>query len=181
MQNEKYFNYYLETLTNTLTDAIVRNVSLQASVKIAEESTKEYEETLNLLDAEIGRLNELLETERNARNQSENSRIRDLENQVNNLNSELNNIGSMKSEYEEVKHQVQHVDTFRNELLKSQKEIQKVKSDYELKIKELNDKIEYLQLSPAKRKKIDEQNSQKESPKVEEINTKNQIRDGGSF
>lgn len=181
MNRKNYADYYIETLTNTMTDAIVRNVSLQASVKIAEESTKEYEETINLLDAELGRLNELLESEKQSRNNSENSRIRDLENQVNNLNSELNSIQSLKTEYESVKHQVQHVDTFRNELQKSRKENDDLKSEYELKIKQLNEKIDYLQLTPAKRKRFDELNAQNNSDQTGAINTKNQIRDGGSF
>jgi chromosome segregation ATPase len=181
MNNEKYFNYYVETLTNTLTDAIVRNVSLQASVKIAEESIKEYEDTINLLDVQIGKLNEMIDSERNARNQSENSTIKDLEKQVSDLSSELNLIKSLKTEYESVKHQVQHVDTFRNELQKARKENVDLKSDYELKIKHLNEKIDYLQLTPAKRKKVDELNSQKETSMAQEINTTNPIRDGGSF
>ena len=175
MSNENYFNHYVETLTSTMTDAIVRNVSLQASVKVAEESIKEYVKTLELMDAEIGRLNEQLESERQSRSISDNSRITELQNQVKGLDAELNDIRSMKSEYENVKHQVQHVDTFRNELLKSRKENEELKIDYENKIKELNDKIDYLQLTPAKRKKLDELS------KVDQINNKEQIRDGGSF
>lgn len=166
MNNEKYFNYYVESLTNTMTDAVVRNVSLQTSVKIAEEDVKELNHVVELMDAEIGKLKEQLESEKNARNNSENSRIKDLENQVNNLNSELNSVRAMKSEYENVKHQVQHVDTFRNELLKSREENE-----------ELKKQIEYLRLTPAKRKKIDELNS----AKVGEINIKDQIKDGGTF
>ena len=34
MGNEKYLNYYVEVLTNTMTDAVVRNISLQANAKI---------------------------------------------------------------------------------------------------------------------------------------------------
>lgn len=170
MNNEKYFNYYVETLTNTMTDAIVRNVSLQASVKIAEESTHEYEETIGLLDAEIGRLKDQLEKERISRNQSENSRIRELEHQVNSLNTELNNVKSLKKEYEDVKHQVQHVETFRNELMREREVNERLQKE-----------IEYLKLTPAKRKKIDELNSTKESSKMEDINVKDKVQDGGSF
>lgn len=170
MNNEKYFNYYVETLTNTLTDAIVRNVSLQASVKISEEDVKELHQTVELLDAEIGRLKEQLENERNSRNNSENSTIKELQNSNDSLRSELDSIRSMKIEYENVKHQVQHVDTFRKELLKVRNENEELKKE-----------IEYLKLTPAKRKKLDEQNMKAEGSVDQQINTKDQIKDGGTF
>lgn len=170
MNNEKYFNYYVESLTNTMTDAVVRNVSLQASVKIAEEEVKELNQVVELMDAEIGQLKQQLELEKKERNNSENSKIRDLENQVSNLNSQLNEISYMKSEYENVKHQVQHIETFRNELTKSRKENEDLKKQ-----------IEYLQLTPAKRKKYDEVNNNKNNVDSTEINNKEQIKDGGSF
>ena len=169
MNNENYYNYYVETLTNTMTDAIMRNVSLQASVRVGEESLKEYEKTFELLDAEIGNLKQQLESERNERNTSDNIRIRDLENQVSNLNTELNSLRMMKQEVEDNKHQIQHIDTFRKELLMSREENEKLKKE-----------IEYLKLTPAKRKKVDEANAQQYVP-VSEINTKDQTRDGGSF
>lgn len=153
-----------------MTDAIVRNVSLQASVKIAEESTKEYEETISLLDAEIGKLNEELQVERQSRSRSENSRIRELENQVFELSRELDDLRSSKKHVEDNKHQLQHVDTFRKELLLSREENQKLK-----------DEIEYLKLSPAKRKKIDEMNTQKQLSPVAKINTEETVKDGGIF
>jgi len=170
MGNENnYYNYYVETLTNTMTDAILRNVSLQASVRVGEESVKEYEKTFELLDAEIGNLKQQLEAERKERNTSENSRLRDLENQVSELNSELNVLRNMKKEVEDNKHQLQHVETFRKELLLSRKENEELKKE-----------IEYLKLTPAKRKKIDELNSKQYVP-TPEINTEEPIKDGGSF
>ena len=56
MDNQNYYNYYVETLTSTMTDAVLRNVSLQASVRVGEDNIKEYEKTIELLDAEIGKL-----------------------------------------------------------------------------------------------------------------------------
>ena len=99
----------------------------------------------------------------------------------------------MKGVYENVKHQVGHIDTFKNELIIERDLHQQTRNDYELTIKELNDnykltikelneKIEYLQLTPAKRKKIDEI---KVPPVVEtlEVNEIDNsiIKDGGSF
>ena len=161
MSENNYYNYYVETLTNTMTDAIIRNVSLQASVKVNEELIKEYDETIQLLDAEIGKLNEQLENEREVRNQSENSRIQFLDSEVSRLNSELNEIRNLKSEYDNIKHQVQHIETFKRELALSREENKKLQKE-----------IEYLQLTPAKRKKIDEQNT---------INQVENTKDGGTF
>ena len=201
MGENNYYNYYVETLTNTMTDAIIRNVSLQASVKVNEELVKEYDETIQLLDAEIGKLNEQLENERKGRNQSENSRIQFLEDEVSRLNSELNEIRNLKSEYENVKHQVQHIDTFKKELLLSREENEKLRSEIEnnkqqiqkvvlfekelLLSREENERlkseVEYLKLSPAKRKKLAEVNEQKEEDPVLQINNKEQTKDGGTF
>lgn len=148
MNNQNYLNYYIETLTSTLTDVIVRNVSLQATNRVNEDTAKEYEKTVEALDAEIGRIN-----------QEGNNRAQELELEVARLNDELNSIRNMKKEYENVKTQVQHVDTFRNELVNARQEIE-----------ELKEQIEYLQLTPAKRKKYDESKS---------LST--EVRDGGSF
>ena len=147
MDNQNYYNYYIDTLTNSFTDAIMRNISLQASVKLGEDAIKEYESNLEILDAEIGRLRE-----------------------------EITNLQNSKSDYENTKHQVQHIDTFRNELIQARKENEDLRNHYESEIKTLNDKIDYLQLTPAKRKKIDSLNVS-----TDEINNKDSIRDGGSF
>ena len=79
------------------------------------------------------------------------------------FNNELDQIRNLRAEYENVKHQVNHVETFRNELAKSRKEIEDLKKEHELKIKVLNEKIDYLQLTPAKRKKYDEVKAQDKS------------------
>jgi hypothetical protein len=88
----------------------------------------------------------------------------------------------MKGVYENVKHQVGHIDTFKNELIKERDLHQQTRNDYELTIKELNEKIEYLQLTPAKRKKIDEIKvpAVVETLEVNEIDN-SIIKDGGSF
>ena len=181
MDHPNYYNYYVETLTSTMTDAIIRNVSLQASVRVNDEVSRDYEKNLELLDGEIGRLKDELEKERINRNNSENSTISDLRKQVDTLNTELNEIRDLRSEYEQVKHQVQHVETFRKELSKCRENNELLKSEYELKIKELQEKIDYLQLTPAKRKKYDESKNQPDDTSME-INTEvSPIRDGGSF
>jgi uncharacterized coiled-coil DUF342 family protein len=167
MNNEKYVNYYVEILTNTMQDVIIRNVSLQANARITEEVVKNQSELLeNLQNDNSSKINEL------------ENLVASLSNQLNEANQKFNELNSMRSEYDSVRHQVQHVDTFRNELLKERDEHQKTRNDYEDKIKELNYQIEYLQLTPAKRKKIDEA---KTTVDVFEMNSPTIIKDGGSF
>ena len=147
MSSEKYLNNYVEVLTGTMTDAVIRNISLQASNKVAEETI-----------AELSRIIEEL---------NQNGAV---------LSKELEELKTSKTNFDNVKHQVDHLDTFRNELIKEREEHQKTRDSYEEKIKELNDKIDYLQLTPAKRKKIDEANKVSEAKTLIDI-----TEDGGLF
>mgnify|MGYP003341802170 CR=1 FL=1 len=121
-----------------------------------------------------------------------------LEDEIKNsarLNTELIELRSLrtqneniKNQYEAVKGQLNHLETFKSELSKSREETVKVKSDYEKTIlglkqehqsivEDLNKKIEYLQLTPAKRKKIGVLNNKSENTLLLSTDTK----DGGSF
>ena len=163
MSNENYLNYYVEILTSTLQDAIIRNVSLQANARVTEDVINDLIKRNEDLINQIGNLNGELNSVKSANQQNENVKITNLENTVNGhmdtinrLNNQISELNKMKNEYENVKHQVQHVDTFRNELLKEREEHQQTRIDFENKIKELNNEIGYLKLTPAKRKKVDE-------------------------
>jgi predicted nuclease with TOPRIM domain len=89
----------------------------------------------------------------------------------------------MKTEYENVKHQVQHVNVFRDELNKEREEHQKTRANFENRIKELTNQIEYLQLTPAKRKKLEEENKVVEVPEESSVLPiiDDTTKDGGSF
>ena len=43
MSNETYVNHYIEILTNTLTDALLRNISMQANLKVNEGVVGEFQ------------------------------------------------------------------------------------------------------------------------------------------
>jgi hypothetical protein len=169
MNNEKYVNHYIEIMTGTMTDAVIRNVSLQANARVTEEILNEQAQLIEQLqnneDLKVGKLeqnvNEHLDT-------------------IANLNKQLSELNNMRSEYENVKHQVNHIDTFRNELVKERDDHQKTRNEFEKKIKKLNDHIEYLQLTPAKRKKIDETKAIK-TVDVFSVETPAITEDGGSF
>ena len=191
MGNEKYLNYYVEILTNTLTDAVVRNVSLQANARVSEDVINDQVKRNEDLSKQISNLNAEVSSVKESNQQNENTKVTNLENTIkghldtiSNLTNQLAELNKMKGEYENIKHQVNHVDTFRNELVKERDEHQKTRNAYEDKITELNTQIEYLQLTPAKRKKLEEEKNKtvevlEESsvlPLVDET-----IKDGGSF
>jgi len=196
MGNEKYLNYYIETLTSTMTDCVIRNVSMQANAKVSDDVIKDLNEKIESLLTSNDELNVALNEVRNSNLQNENAKIAELQrrldeevNKTGNVNDELNELRMIKSQYENIKNQVSHLETFRNELNKSREETVNVKKEYETKLNEakiehdkvieqLNSKIEYLQLTPAKRKKIDELNNSNENTLLSSVET---IKDGGSF
>jgi chromosome segregation ATPase len=184
MDNNKYLNYYVEVLTGTMTDAVIRNISLQANARVTEDVVNEQAKKIEELATK-------LESVQIGKNQEAESKINNLENSVkghldtiNNLSSQLAELNKMKSEYESIKHQANHVDTFRNELNKEREEHKKTRIVFENRIKELDSQIEYLQLTPAKRKKLeDERNKVVEVTEQSSVLplTDNTIKDGGSF
>ena len=174
--DKNYVDYYIEMLTSTMNDAIAKNISLQANAKITDVAIGQLNEKVIELENELEKYqntNNLTETDlRNQINELKNSHSH----HINELNSEIARLQQLKIEYENVKTQATHVDTFRNELLKARAENDRLVSEYESKIKELNDKIDYLQLTPAKRKKIDDLNKPAELTGLNAL-----VEDGGSF
>jgi chromosome segregation ATPase len=205
MSQEKYVEQYLDILTKTMQDSIIKNISLQANLKVTEGIIKELQDgsssTIQSLQKKVDELNvtvansqKELNSLRDNKISAENSRLQHLQITVDDLRKKLTDYEIIKKEYEEVKHQVQHIDTFRNELNKTRDELQsiddvhkieieKIKSEYEHTIRELNDQIIYLKLTPAKRKKIDDAKAAQENSLVPEepVITDEVIKDGGSF
>jgi DNA repair exonuclease SbcCD ATPase subunit len=184
MGNEKYLNYYVEILTGTMTDAVIRNVSLQANARVTDEALKDQVNRNEDLTQQVNNLNDQIKKLKLANEQSENERIAELEdknkghlNRIGDLEIQLNDLNNMRDEYDNVKNQVSHLESFRNELVKVREEnktlqetnnntiskmqidhdnmVKKLVEEHELIVKTLNKKIDYLQLTPAKRKKVD--------------------------
>ena len=188
--NEKYQQYYTKLLNGTLTDAIIKSISYQANIQLANDIIAEQEKTIQDLEASVKGAKKELDETKVSKNNAENSKILELEAQlkaqstlVTRLQADLNEANRLRAEYENIKHQASHVDTFRNELIKERENHKKTRDEYDLKIKELNDQIEYLQLTPAKRKKIDEEKNKKVEDVEINISTLplEEVRDGGSF
>ena len=157
MGSENYVNRYVEILTGTMTDAIIRNVSLQTTIKLNEEIINEKIEELkrlqNTIDTSInnnvGVIQENEKTINELKTELNNARI-----EITNTKNELNNVRTELSQVEGIKHQVQHIETFRSELIKERDDHQKTRTHYEGLITNLNNTIATLQIPP-KKKKID--------------------------
>ena len=192
MSQEKYVEYYVDIMSKTLQDSIVKSISLQANLKLTENIIKELQEKIEELTSIVDSSKKELESTRATKNSSDNARIQQLVNEINvhantinTLRSEINDLSLVKSEYESVKHQIQHLDTFRTELSNTREETETLKKQYESRIEELKDQIEYLKLTPAKRKKIDEAKAAQvtvDGADLEELIISDEIlKDGGSF
>lgn len=195
--NDKYLNYYIETLTSTLNDCVVRNVSMQANARISSEVIEE-------LQQKIEELQNVLATTKDNSN-TLNSQYTE---EIKKLTAEITELRAIRNQYENVKSEAAHVETFRNELVKEREAHQVTRNDLQTKvnnitndfnnrinklnethndklnkvalkhkeeIKLLNDRIAYLEMSPTKRKKFDMLNPKPET--VEEETNK----DGGVF
>jgi chromosome segregation ATPase len=223
MGNEKFVNYYIENLIATMNDCLIRNISLQVNERISKEAIEDQVKAIADLKDTIGSLQKENQSIQDNKQVSDQEKYQNLENSIKEhldtikgLNEKIAEADKLKNEYENVKHQVQHVDTFRNELTKTREEFDRNKNEYENKIndlknnyentikelkngnenairdlknghenviKELTDKIEYLQLTPAKRKKLDDDKvSVTPIENTLEVFTKSDItKDGGSF
>ncbi len=229
MGNDKYINYYIETLTATMTDCVIRNVSMQANAKITDEVVKEQIEKVDVLTKSNDELKQIIEELKQNINKADNETIQNLkvkvaesELNVSNLTNQLSELNTKYRDYDSVRNQATHVDTFKSELIKAREETNKTRGELEIKInslisenngkiealngqheknislliqkheteksafnskvEELVSKIEYLQLPPAKRKKIDELNKEA-TPTVltDLVGVDGVIKDGGTF
>jgi DNA repair exonuclease SbcCD ATPase subunit len=215
MGNESYLNHYIETLTSSLTDCVIRNVSMQANAKVTDDVIGDLSKKLEVLDKIKVELETALNEAKNNNNLTESNLVKELKDKISvneqtiqNLNADLSNLQNTYRDYDSIKNQATHVDTFKSELIKAREETMSVRNDYEKKIveissqnngkieeinsqnkkivdelkkqiEELNSKIEYLQLPPAKRKKIDVLNKSDEA--VTTVTDLGIIKDGGSF
>ena len=241
MGNEKYLNYYIETLTSTMTDCVIRNVSMQANAKITDEVVKEQVEKIEQLSELNQQLQEAVEKLKTTNLTTENNIISELKqklnesellvaaktSELNGLNdkhrAELDELITKFRDYDSVKNQATHVETFKGELIRAREETNRVRTELENRINSINAetngkisgineendknvrlliqkhetekselnnkisdliaKIEYLQLPPAKRRKIDEQLNKEEAPTslTSLVGVEGVLKDGGTF
>lgn len=125
-------------------------------------------------------------------------------NAISELQTKINALNQSKVEYDNTKHQLAHLDTFRSELIKTQKELETYKDSYknletvknqlsklqyefdqkDNLIADLKKQVEHLQLTPAKRKKVESEKVNtlfKSNSNNNKVDTMSVIEDGGSF
>ena len=120
MSQEKYVNHYIEILTTTLQDAIVRNISMQANAKVTEETFQQF-----VTDNQ--KLKEQLASQR----EKEIAKVDELNAQIIALSSRIDIFKSERSDVENMRHQIQHLDTFKNQLALTQNENIELKKELE--------------------------------------------------
>ena len=130
MNNDKFINVYIEILQKTLNDWLLQNVSLQANSKVSEEVIEEQAENIQNLNGKIEELTNMVNNlQQNKQNETDSQlksykdKVENLENAIKDHLNTIANLNTLKGEYENVKHQVQHIDTFRNDLIKAREEI----------------------------------------------------------
>jgi hypothetical protein len=202
---------------------------MQANAKITDEVVKEQIEKVDVLTKSNDELKQIIEELKQNINKADNETIQNLkvkvaesELNVSNLTNQLSELNTKYRDYDSVRNQATHVDTFKSELIKAREETNKTRGELEIKInslisenngkiealngqheknislliqkheteksafnskvEELVSKIEYLQLPPAKRKKIDELNKEA-TPTVltDLVGVDGVIKDGGTF
>jgi hypothetical protein len=200
MNNEKYINYYIETLTASLNECIMRNLSLQANAKVTDDIINEQSKM-------IGELESYRDRSVNSGNQQieilvaqnlEKDRI------ISGMNNEMDRLRVVEQHYEISKSDSRHLETTRNELLRAREDhrnelsslatahenkVSELTTTYEDKVSKLENKLSELVKTPAKPKKKNDE--VKNVPEIKKVNLSivsntletpmEEIRDGGSF
>ena len=113
MENEKFFNYYVELLTSSLHDAIGKNLVFQTQAKIAKEDLDLKVQTIESLSSKLEEYSKLEETvEKTVQEKSAE------------LNNKLQEINSLIQERDAAKNEASHIEIFRNELITAKQQIQ---------------------------------------------------------
>ena len=183
MSNDKYVKHYIDILTNTMSDAVIRNISMQANANISDEVIGEQTEKIKFLEQKNGELQTALEESNVRRSSSESSTIQTLEDKVSEQRNAISNLQNEIRSLEGFKGQVAHLDSFRNELIKAREEYATLQAKYNNDIEELNNEIESLQLTPTPSKKKVEKPKKNIEVVSKPLTTPVTlpIRDGGSF
>jgi len=163
MNDERFMKHYVKVVNATLTESILRNVNLQANANFIDDLVGELNaenESLKLQIQEMGEQLKDIITQRDAK--------------IGESQKSSEESARIKNEVESVRHQLNHLETFRNQLMETQKLVEQ--KDRE--IEELTKKLDNLQSPPVtKRKKTGLLTT------PVEVNTPvdTTIKDGGTF
>lgn len=193
--NDKYQKHYNQILSGTISDVMMKNVSYQANIKLANEIISEQEKTIVDSNETVSSLKKEIESLKSNKISIENTKITALENTIktqsdtiSKLNSDLFAANKSKSEFESFKSQASNVDIFRKELIKERENHDRTRKEFEEKIQELNEQIDALKAPPKRKKTVKKPEEMSivelvESNEVvnEEQTDETTVKDGGTF
>ena len=127
--NEKYQQHYNQIISGTLTDTIMKSISYQANIKLANDIIAEQEKTISELQSNkdiskkeledtVNGLKKELESERNNKIISD----KNYQNSISKLNTDISTLNAVRGENEQLKRQVQQINTLNVELNKSKED-----------------------------------------------------------
>lgn len=163
MNQEKFVNSYIDLLNATLSEAINKNLVIQAQKRVLEEELKNEKNKDDLII----------------------SMKDDFTKQINDLKFQLNEARKQKeiyyNEVSELKKNVQHVDTFKNELMREREKVNNLNNE----LSEKNAEIEKLKKQISKKSKTHKTNfifgDEPNFVLVDENESTNIVKDAGKF
>lgn len=156
IENERYTKHYVNVLNSTLTETLMRNVQMQANAQFVDELVGELNQENESLKLQVQEMGEQLKLIVNEKDEDSEQVIKN------------------KSEMEKVRHQLDHLETFRNQLIESQNMIE----EKDREIEKLKNKIKNLQ-SPRVTK--NKKNEVLNTPIEVEDTQQETVKDGGVF
>lgn len=131
MNQEKFVNQYIELLNATVSEAINKNLVIQAQKRVLEKELEEVASTIKGYEDAVKKVTA--------------DKDREIENLKNQLNASRRETVIAGNEREELKRNVQHVETFKSELVKTRNiisELETTIAEKDAKINALNDEID---------------------------------------
>ena len=145
---EKYQQHYNQILNGTLSETIMKSISLQANVKLANEIIEEQNNKLDEYFKTIEELKKSLELSNNEKLNVSNSKIVSLEENnkkqqevISNLNSEVVVLRKSKNEFESAKQQFESMKQDNINLNSEVVLLRKIKNEFE-NVKQQNNNLE---------------------------------------
>ena len=143
MNQEKFINSYIELLNSTLTEAIQKNITILAQKNVFEQ---ELNEAKAIVNTETKNIKDSL--------QQKDKELVELKNQLNDARRQKD---LATGESNELKKNVQHVDTFKSELVKARSEIDRLNNILQEKQKIIDSLNNDVQVLIEEKNKRDEQ------------------------
>jgi len=143
MNQEKFISSYIDLLNSTLTEAIQKNITILAQKNVFEQELNEAKASVN---SETKNLKDSL--------QQKDKELTELKNQLNDARRQKD---LATGESNELKKNVQHIDTFKSELVKARSEIDRLNNTLQEKQKIIDSLNNDVQVLIEEKNKRDEQ------------------------